>query len=135
MQGTSSPLTWNSIHHIIRPSNRIGHGAVGVVYKGRTQANQEVAVKRVFSNAEKELHILKRVRHPNLLTLVGFCRHEGSTYIVTNLAASNLQERLLGIDGRHVDSPLTQKQRLTILLGTARALKYLHSLTPPILHM
>lgn len=131
----SSQLAWNTISHIILASNRIGQGAAGVVYKGRIQTGQEVAVKKLSGNAEEELRVLQRARHPNLLNLVGFCRHEGSTYIVTNLAASNLKERLLVPAGFQGHSPLAQKQRVDILLGTARAIKYLHSLNPSILHM
>lgn len=127
-------MVWRTISHIIRPSNRIGQGAVGVVYKGRTREGQEVAVKKVAGNAEEELNVLQRAQHPNLLKLVGYCRHEGSTYIVTNLATSNLTERLLPAQRPAGSSPLTEKQRLDILLGTARALKYLHDLTPQLLH-
>lgn len=93
-------MAWKAISHIGHFDNRIGPGAVGVVYKGCIQDFQEVAIRKLAGNAEEELRILRRARHPSLLNLVGFCRHKGSTYIIANLAGAHLKERLLGLAGK-----------------------------------
>lgn len=99
-QETLKELEWNSISHIVDFESRIGPGAVGVVYRGLTQDGQEVAVRKLAGDAEEELRILQRARHPNMLNFVGYCRDKGKTFIVANLASAHLQERLLGLAGR-----------------------------------
>ncbi|XP_066336903.1 uncharacterized protein [Miscanthus floridulus] len=61
-------------------SEELGRGAFGQVFKGVLEDGEEVAVKmlRFMANIndkqfENEFEILKRLKHPNIVRLVGFC--------------------------------------------------------------
>eukprot|EP00927_Polykrikos_kofoidii_P006898 TRINITY_DN12808_c0_g4_i3.p1 TRINITY_DN12808_c0_g4~~TRINITY_DN12808_c0_g4_i3.p1 ORF type:complete len:951 (+),score=180.48 TRINITY_DN12808_c0_g4_i3:104-2854(+) len=62
-------------------SSRLGGGSSGQVYRGRLPAGSEVAVKAVtneigLSSFEGELRLLSRLRHPNLVRLLGWGEHD-----------------------------------------------------------
>mmetsp|Transcript_13191 Transcript_13191/g.24364 ORF Transcript_13191/g.24364 Transcript_13191/m.24364 type:complete len:397 (+) Transcript_13191:60-1250(+) len=70
--------------------NRLGAGAAGAVYKGKTRGGTSVAVKVLkdmggFEGFEEEVRALNRLRHPKLVTLMGFARHDGKKYLVYEL--------------------------------------------------
>lgn len=72
-------------------------GAFGKVFKGKMGA-QDVAAKKIkldldpiSSNSikksfDKELEILNRARHPNIVNVVGVCRHVEHLAIILELA-------------------------------------------------
>ncbi|CAL9001812.1 unnamed protein product, partial [Prunus brigantina] len=60
--------------------NVIGEGGYGIVYRGIFEDNHMVAVKNLLNNkgqAEKEFKVeveaIGRVRHKNLVRLLGYC--------------------------------------------------------------
>ncbi|WVZ05874.1 hypothetical protein V8G54_019220 [Vigna mungo] len=71
----------------------VGSGGLGIVYKGslRNSCVTEctIAIKRIYGITEKELkqfkneiELLCQFRHPNLVTLLGFCDHRDEKNIV-----------------------------------------------------
>ncbi|KDO39876.1 hypothetical protein CISIN_1g047892mg, partial [Citrus sinensis] len=112
--------------------NVIGEGGYGIVYRGVLEDNTNVAVKNLLNNrgqAEKEFKVeveaIGRVRHKNLVRLVGYCA-EGAHRMLVNeyVDNGNLEQWLHGDVGPH--SPLTWEIRMNIILGTAKGLTYLH---------
>ncbi|PKI67056.1 hypothetical protein CRG98_012594 [Punica granatum] len=60
--------------------NKLGDGGFGVVYKGRLQDGQDVAVKRLFRSSaqgaadfKNEVEVVAKLQHRNLVRLLGFC--------------------------------------------------------------
>ncbi|XP_057436145.1 receptor-like protein kinase ANXUR1 isoform X1 [Lotus japonicus] len=117
-------------------NNLIGRGGFGKVYKGCLQldhvATAVVAVKvksihiyykpKEFKN---EIELLCQLRHPNLISLIGFCVHKDKEIIVYEyMSNGSLADRLFESDARE---PLSWKKRLEICIGVARGLHYLHS--------
>lgn len=79
----------------------------------------------------RELDIHQRLDHPNIVRLLGTCFNGGFAYILTPLAPNgNLAQRLGAVATAAGAPPLTQNQRLNILLCTTRALRYMHELPP-----
>ncbi|XP_020206291.1 receptor-like protein kinase ANXUR2 [Cajanus cajan] len=116
--------------------NRIvGSGDLGIVYKGSLQHNGEstVAIMRICGSTEKELkqfkneiELLCQLRHPNLVTLIGFYDHKDEKNIVYEyMTNGSLHDHLYCSDVKM--EPLTWKQRLKICIGAARGLHYLHT--------
>lgn len=65
------------------PSNKIGQGGAGSVYKGKLQNGETVAVKRLVFNTRQwvddffnEVNLISGIQHKNLVKLLG-CSIEG----------------------------------------------------------
>ncbi|ONM39524.1 hypothetical protein Zm00014a_033126 [Zea mays] len=121
-------------------SNVLGEGGYGVVYKGRLVNGTEIAVKKILNNvgqAEKEFRVeveaIGHVRHKNLVRLLGYCVegiHRMLVYEYVN--NGNLEQWLHGVNQHGV---LSWENRMKILLGTAKALAYLHeAIDPKVVH-
>ncbi|KAM0946880.1 putative protein kinase RLK-Pelle-RLCK-V family [Dioscorea sansibarensis] len=121
--------------------NIIGEGGYGIVYRGILPDNTMVAVKNLLNNkgqAEKEFRVevetIGRVRHKNLVRLLGYCVEGAYRMLVYEYVDNgNLDQWLHGDMGRV--SPLTWEIRMKIILGTAKGLAYLHEgLEPKVVH-
>ncbi|XP_042494168.1 probable receptor-like protein kinase At2g42960 [Macadamia integrifolia] len=121
--------------------NVIGEGGYGVVYKGRLINGTEVAVKKLLNNlgqAEKEFRVeveaIGHVRHKNLVRLLGYCVegvHRMLVYEYVN--NGNLEQWLHGAMRQR--GSLSWEARMNIILGTAKALAYLHeAIEPKVVH-
>lgn len=121
--------------------NVLGEGGYGIVYKGRLVNGTEVAVKKLLNNlgqAEREFRVeveaIGHVRHKNLVRLLGYCIegvHRMLVYEYVN--NGNLEQWLHGAMRHH--GSLTWEARMKVILGTAKALAYLHeAIEPKVIH-
>ncbi|KAM3297480.1 hypothetical protein ACQJBY_039391 [Aegilops geniculata] len=117
----------------------IGKGGFGIVYHGKLENGDEVAVKVLMetSIAEStdflpEVQTLSKVHHKNLVTLKGYCQNKKCLALIYDfMSRGNLQQLIRGGD----DYSLNWEQRLHIALDAAQGLEYLHeSCTPSIVH-
>ncbi|KAL2330240.1 hypothetical protein Fmac_017821 [Flemingia macrophylla] len=123
------------------PENVVGEGGYGIVYHGVLTDGTKIAVKNLLNNkgqAEKEFKVeveaIGRVRHKNLVRLLGYCVEGAYRMLVYEYVDNgNLEQWLHGDVG--AVSPLTWNIRMNIILGTARGLAYLHEgLEPKVVH-
>ncbi|OMP01979.1 hypothetical protein COLO4_11440 [Corchorus olitorius] len=123
------------------PEKVIGEGGYGIVYHGVLEDKTQVAVKNLLNNrgqAEKEFQVeveaIGRVRHKNLVRLLGYCAEGAHRMLVYEYVNNgNLEQWLHGDVGPC--SPLTWDIRMNIILGTAKGLTYLHEgLEPKVVH-
>ncbi|KAK9053239.1 hypothetical protein SSX86_029871 [Deinandra increscens subsp. villosa] len=121
--------------------NVIGQGGYGIVYHGVLGDNTQIAVKNLLNNrgqAEREFEVeveaIGRVRHKNLLRLLGYCAEGAHRILVYEYVNNgNLEQWIHGDVG--LCSPLTWEIRMKIITGTAKALTYLHEgLEPKVVH-
>ncbi|XP_047325196.1 nodulation receptor kinase-like [Impatiens glandulifera] len=111
----------------------VGEGGFGSVFRGALLDGQEVAVKvrsdtsaqgtREFNN---ELELLSSIQHENLVPLLGYCCEKDQQILVYPFMSNgSLQDRLYGeaAKRRTLDWPT----RLSIALGAAQGLTYLHT--------
>ncbi|KAM5128941.1 interleukin-1 receptor-associated kinase 1 isoform 3-T3 [Callospermophilus lateralis] len=122
---------------------RIGEGGFGCVYQA-VMRNTTYAVKRLKEESDLEWTVVKqsfltevkqlsRFRHPNIVDFAGYCAESGFYCLVYGfLPNGSLEDRL------HFQAeacpPLSWTQRLDILLGTARAIQFLHQDSPSLIH-
>uniref|UniRef100_J3LJG9 non-specific serine/threonine protein kinase n=1 Tax=Oryza brachyantha TaxID=4533 RepID=J3LJG9_ORYBR len=106
--------------------NVIGEGGYGIVYKGTLQNSTMVAVKNLLNNrgqAEKEFKVeveaIGRVRHKNLVRLLGYCVEGAYRMLVYEYVDNGNLDQWLHGDVGDV-SPLTWESRMNIILGTAK---------------
>ncbi|GJM90686.1 hypothetical protein PR202_ga06989 [Eleusine coracana subsp. coracana] len=69
--------------------NKLGEGGFGSVYKGTLPDGQEVAVKRLFQSTKQglgqmanELALLVKLKHKNLVRIIGVCLEDGEHMLV-----------------------------------------------------
>ncbi|KAJ0988993.1 hypothetical protein J5N97_007349 [Dioscorea zingiberensis] len=119
----------------------IGSGGFGKIYLGKLSDGKLVAVKvrsdRTQLGADSfvnEVRLLTQVRHPNLVTLEGFC-HESEQQILVYeyLPGRSLADNLYGSNSKK--ATLNWACRLKIAVDAAKGLDYLHNgSTPRIIH-
>ncbi|KAJ0989530.1 hypothetical protein J5N97_007886 [Dioscorea zingiberensis] len=121
-------------------SNILGEGGFGCVYKARFEDGLLAAVKKLDYGGQdcerefgNELDLLGRIRHPNIVSLTGFCVHGETRFLVYELMENGSLETQL--HGPSHGSALTWHIRMKIALDTARGLEYLHEhCNPPVIH-
>ncbi|GKD04964.1 putative serine/threonine/dual specificity protein kinase, catalytic domain-containing protein, partial [Tanacetum coccineum] len=113
----------------------IGKGGFGKVYKGFIDdGGTTVAIKRLdcisrqgASEFWTEVKMLSKVRHGNLVSLIGYCNEFDEMMVVYEyISGGDLAKRLHKVD-RSKRTPLSWVERLKICIGAARALDYLHT--------
>ncbi|KAF5757330.1 putative protein kinase RLK-Pelle-DLSV family [Helianthus annuus] len=115
------------------PSNKLGEGGFGVVYKGLLSDGTIIAVKQLSSKSKQgarefvnEIGMMSAIRHPNLVRLYGCCVEENQMSLIYEYMENNcLSRALLGTD-KVLKAKLTWNVRLSICIGIARGLAYLH---------
>ncbi|EPS71437.1 hypothetical protein M569_03323 [Genlisea aurea] len=115
-------------------SNLIGYGTFGLVFKGFLSDGTIVAIKRRNGPPQREFSeevaYLSRIRHRNLVTLIGYCQDRGSLMLVFEyLPNGSIRSHL-----HDSKTKLEFKQRLSISIGAAKGLSHLHGLQPPVVH-
>ncbi|MQL73865.1 hypothetical protein Taro_006191 [Colocasia esculenta] len=111
----------------------IAEGGFGVVYRGTLHDGQEVAVKVRSATSiqgtrefENEVNFLSAIHHDNLVPLIGYCRENDQQILVYPFMSNgSLQDRLYGEAAKR--KALDWPTRLSIALGAARGLMYLHN--------
>nr|XP_043631812.1 probably inactive leucine-rich repeat receptor-like protein kinase At3g28040 isoform X2 [Erigeron canadensis] len=128
----------------IKTANEIGSGVFGTVYKtpigedgGDALAIKNLVVSNMIQYPEdfdREVRVLGKIRHPNLVSLKGYYWTPKVQLLVTDYVPNGslqakLHERLPS------SPPLSWLSRFKILLGTAKGLAHLHhSFRPPVIH-
>ncbi|KAL6894169.1 hypothetical protein ACP4OV_008267 [Aristida adscensionis] len=110
----------------------LGVGGFGRVYKGvLPKSKLEVAVKRVSHDSRQgikefvaEVVSIGRLRHRNLVQLLGYCRRKGELLLVYDYMPNGSLDKYLY--GREDKATLDWAQRFRIIKGVASGLLYIH---------
>ncbi|XAR72660.1 Non-specific serine/threonine protein kinase [Bertholletia excelsa] len=109
----------------------IGEGRNSRVYLAELEDGRAAAVK-VLKDTESslddlfsEVETLSGLKHENVVQLFGYCYGKGMNAIVYNFLNGSLKQRL----GR-----MKWRERMRVAIGVAKALEYLHSRSPPVIH-
>uniref|UniRef100_A0A2P2JS48 non-specific serine/threonine protein kinase n=1 Tax=Rhizophora mucronata TaxID=61149 RepID=A0A2P2JS48_RHIMU len=118
--------------------NLIGVGKFGEVYKGLLNDGMLVAIKkrRGVPSQEfvEEVRYLSPIQHRNLVTLLGYCQENDQQLLLYEYVPSGSVSNHLYGSAQVSDGKLEFKLRLSIALGAATGLAYLHSLSPRLIH-
>lgn len=114
-----------------RDKELIGFGGFGKVYKGTLRnSNTQVAVKRISHESKQgmrefvsEIASIGRLRHRNLVQLLGWCRRRGDLLLVYDYMPNGSLDKYLFDTSK---STLSWEQRFKIIKGVASGLLYLH---------
>ncbi|KAJ1633923.1 kinase-like domain-containing protein [Pavlovales sp. CCMP2436] len=116
----------------------LGSGGFGTVYAARHKGAQRVAVKRLnaagtaaASEFVKEVSMLHRLKHSHIMLFVGACDDPGNHMIVKERIWGGSLADVLERDPASVAWAVAGRRALR---DTARALCYLHTREPPVVH-
>ncbi|XP_068338863.1 L-type lectin-domain containing receptor kinase IX.1-like, partial [Pyrus communis] len=109
---------------------KLGEGGFGVVYKGFIKdLHSYVAVKKISSGSKQglkeyasEVRIISRLRHRNLVQLIGWCHEESKLLLVYEFMSNGSLDSHLFKETRLLSWPARYK----IVQGLASGLFYLH---------
>ncbi|EYU44078.1 hypothetical protein MIMGU_mgv1a002897mg [Erythranthe guttata] len=112
-------------------ANKLGEGGFGIVYKGKLQNGQEIAVKRLSRNSgqgdvefKNEVLLVAKLQHRNLVRLLGFSI-EGTERLLVYEFVRNASLDLFIFDPTRRTS-MDWDRRYKIIGGIAKGLLYLH---------
>ncbi|OWM64649.1 hypothetical protein CDL15_Pgr020616 [Punica granatum] len=114
-----------------RDQELLGSGGFGRVYRGILPTSKmEIAVKRVSHDSRQgirefvaEIVSIGRLRHRNIVTLLGYCRRKGELLLVYDYMPNGSLEKYLFNQPKVT---LNWAQRFRVIKGVAAGLLYLH---------
>ncbi|XP_020580453.1 probable serine/threonine-protein kinase PBL8 isoform X2 [Phalaenopsis equestris] len=123
----------------------LGEGGFGTVYKGYIDENVRVglkslpvAVKVLNKDGHQghkewltEVNFLGQLRHPNLVKLIGYCCEDDHRLLVYEfMFRGSLENHLF----RKTAAPMSWGTRMTIAIGAAKGLAFLHNAERPVIY-
>ncbi|KAH1115564.1 hypothetical protein J1N35_008942 [Gossypium stocksii] len=127
-------IRWEDLHL----GEEVGQGSYAVVYRGIWNGS-DVAVKVYFAGEykestlldyKKEIDIMRKLRHPNVLLFMGAVYSQERLAIVTEFLPRGSLFKALHKNNQALDV----KRRVRMALDVARGMNYLHHRNPPIVH-
>jgi serine/threonine protein kinase len=128
-------FSYKDLYHATRGfknKHLLGEGGFGKVYKGVLPlSNVEVAVKRMSHESRQgmkefvtEVVSIGRLRHRNLVQLLGYCRRKGELFLVYNYMPNGSLDKYIHCEGN--TAILNWAERFRVIKGIATGLLYLH---------
>ena len=123
----------------IKTLNLIGYGGTSTVYLGNYRGT-DVAIKKIkvkeindnyFKEFKNEIVTLTMIRHPNLIIFMGTMIENNNLCIVTEYCKGGTLFDLL-YKKKHID--ISWNLRLRILIDISKAMNFLHTNNPQIIH-
>ncbi|XP_065868735.1 probable receptor-like protein kinase At1g80640 [Euphorbia lathyris] len=143
--GKNAPIAAMEYHLLeaatnnFREKNLLGEGGRGRVYTARFNNNLLAAVKKLENGLdvqrefENEKKWLMKIRHQNIISLLGYCIHDEAKFLVYEMMQNGSLDSQL--HGPTHGSALTWNLRMKIAVDVARGLEYLHEHSnPPVVH-
>ncbi|XP_071712129.1 probable inactive leucine-rich repeat receptor-like protein kinase At3g03770 [Rutidosis leptorrhynchoides] len=122
----------------------LGEGSIGKLYKGRLENGSYVTIRSLSlfkryskRNLKIRLDMISKLRHPHLVSFLGYCIHNGgvedsnsSRIFLVYEYISNGNFRAF-LSDKDPDQVLKWPDRLAVLIGVAKAVHFLHTSVIP----
>ncbi|XP_047340371.1 L-type lectin-domain containing receptor kinase IX.1-like [Impatiens glandulifera] len=116
---------------------KLGEGGFGSVYRGLLKNDQgthiDMAVKKVSANSKQgvkeylsEVRIISKLRHRNLVQLLGWCHEKRELLLVYEFLSNGSLDQHIYYNNSRSSHLLDWATRMSIARGLASALLYLH---------
>ena len=129
---------WELEPEDIKVGKKLGSGAFGEVFRGKL-FGKEVAVKKLINqdldpdslnSFKKEVQIMAKLRHPNVLLFMGASTKPGDLMLVTELMPKGSVYDLM----HDKNNQLSFKRRMKMAKQAALGMNWLHCSKPPFIH-
>ncbi|PWA77774.1 protein kinase-like domain, LysM domain protein [Artemisia annua] len=100
------------------------------VYKGNLKG-KTVVIKQMGAKAAKEVKILQKFNHFNIIGLYGVCEHDRACYLVYEFMENGSLKEWLEDKNKTSHESQTWTNRIRIGLDIAKGLQYLHNFASP----
>eukprot|EP01018_Ginkgo_biloba_P012428 Gb_30487 [translate_table: standard] len=117
-------------------AQKLGQGGFGAVYKGELRNGQKIAVKVLDTTSlqgerefQNEVSVIGKVSSPHIVGLMGFCADRKRRLLVYEYMQNRSLQDALFDDGYPLH--LDWGKRFGIILDTAKALAFLHTMCDP----
>ncbi|KNA09612.1 hypothetical protein SOVF_152030 [Spinacia oleracea] len=117
--------------------NIIGCGGFGLVYKATLNNGAKLAIKKLSGDMclierefKAEVEVLSMAQHENLVSLLGYCVHDGLRLLMYSYMQNGSLDYWLH-ENPNGSSQLDWPLRLKIALGAGRGLAYMHQICEP----
>lgn len=116
----------------------LGSGSFGSVILS-TWNSSEVAVKKIKASENRkyiyrEINVIDKVRHPNLISIMGICMTEYYVYIVMEYYKSQNLANIISKRNVDLDYEVRRNENYGISLQICKAITFLHQFNPTVLH-
>ncbi|TKR79909.1 hypothetical protein L596_014060 [Steinernema carpocapsae] len=123
----TQPDEWEIGRNEIVMRNKLGGGQYGDVYEGYWKRHDRTVAVKTLKEDAMALHdflaeaaIMKDLRHPNLVQLLGVCTREPPFYIITEyMNRGNLLDFLRKSDHKRITMPILMSMATQIAAGMA----------------
>ncbi|XP_024517010.1 probable LRR receptor-like serine/threonine-protein kinase At1g56130 isoform X3 [Selaginella moellendorffii] len=124
-------FTYQELHDATGGFNdKLGEGGFGAVYKGTLPNGTVIAVKQLVKHSQqveedfkREISIISKVRHRNLLAVIGYSLESDVPMLVCEFIPNGSLDKWLF---RRRESALSWEARRAIAIGVSCGLAYLH---------
>ncbi|CAO2825317.1 unnamed protein product [Amaranthus hypochondriacus] len=114
---------------------KLGEGGFGIVYKGKLQCGDQVAVKILKRSSNRDMDMVEFINevasigntnHKNIVKLLGFCYEGSKRALVYDYMPCGSLEKFTHGTGDENNQQLSWESLFEIAIGIARGLEYLH---------
>ncbi|CAO2825307.1 unnamed protein product [Amaranthus hypochondriacus] len=114
---------------------KLGEGGFGIVYKGKLQCGDQVAVKILKRSSNRDIDMVEFINevasigntnHKNVVKLLGFCYEGSKRALVYDYMPCGSLEKFTHGAGDENNQQLSWGSLFEIAIGIARGLEYLH---------
>nr|KAJ0210329.1 hypothetical protein LSAT_V11C400228150 [Lactuca sativa] len=120
----------------------LGEGSIGKLYRGRLENGGYVAIRSLslfkrssIRNLKVRLDLLSKLRHPHLVSFLGYCIHDGGVedsnssriFLVYEYIPNGNFRAFLSGKENGPERLLKWPDRLAVLIGVAKAVHFLHT--------
>ncbi|KAF3973361.1 hypothetical protein CMV_003219 [Castanea mollissima] len=113
------------------PTNKLGQGGFGSVFKGQLSNGQQIAVKRLSKSSgqgmeefKNEVMLIAKLQHRNLVKIFGCCIQDEEKMLIYEYMPNKSLDSFIFDHTR--SSLLNWRKRFEIIIGIARGILYLH---------
>ncbi|CAO2825311.1 unnamed protein product [Amaranthus hypochondriacus] len=114
---------------------KLGEGGFGIVYKGKLQCGDQVAVKILKRSSNRDMDMVEFINevasigntnHKNIVKLLGFCYEGSKRALIYDYMPCGSLEKFTHGTGDENNQQLSWESLFEIAIGIARGLEYLH---------